>query len=110
MYYWCMKVKDGPWSAIGRFTRILHSGLPDHLMEEIPTFVVDPLAAGLDKVSSLMLPCHSLVTCFGTFSGCLGFILYTPCILDLNNYNNIRANAIALCEKKSLRLVLGQIQ
>ncbi|KAI3717239.1 hypothetical protein L1987_68727 [Smallanthus sonchifolius] len=34
---------------MGKFTRILHSGQPDNLMEEIPTFVVDPLPSGLDK-------------------------------------------------------------
>ncbi|KAJ8450612.1 hypothetical protein Cgig2_020249 [Carnegiea gigantea] len=49
MYYWYLKVKDGPGSAMGGFTRILHSGRPDSLMEEIPTFVVDPLPHGLDK-------------------------------------------------------------
>lgn len=28
---------------MGGFTRLLHSGKADDLMEEIPTFVVDPL-------------------------------------------------------------------
>jgi len=28
---------------MGGFTRILHSGRPDELMDEIPTVVVDPL-------------------------------------------------------------------
>ncbi|KAA8537333.1 hypothetical protein F0562_026980 [Nyssa sinensis] len=32
-----------PGSEMGGFTRILHSGSPDNLMDEIPTFVVDPL-------------------------------------------------------------------
>ena len=27
----------------GGFTRVLHSGKPDDLMDEIPTFVADPL-------------------------------------------------------------------
>lgn len=51
MYYWYKKIKDVPGSDMGGFTRILHSGNPDNLMDEIPTFVVDPLPAGLDRVS-----------------------------------------------------------
>jgi len=51
MYYWYKKVKDMPGSEMGKFTRILHSGTPDQLMDEIPTFVVDPLPEGLDRVN-----------------------------------------------------------
>ena len=54
MYYWYKKVKDMPGSDMGEFTRILHSGKPDNLMEEIPTVVVDPLPEGLDRVSLLL--------------------------------------------------------
>lgn len=49
MYYWYKKMKDMPGSDMGKFTRVLHSGSPDNLMEEIPTFVVDPLPQGLDR-------------------------------------------------------------
>ncbi|KAE9596307.1 hypothetical protein Lal_00048631 [Lupinus albus] len=49
MYYWYKKVKDMPGSDMGKFTRILHSGSADHLMNEIPTFVVDPLPDGMDR-------------------------------------------------------------
>ncbi|KAI3495510.1 hypothetical protein L1887_37851 [Cichorium endivia] len=49
MYYWYKKVKVMPESEMGEFTRILHSGKPDNLMDEIPTFVVDPLPSGLDR-------------------------------------------------------------
>ncbi|XP_048140525.1 hydroxyproline O-arabinosyltransferase 3-like isoform X3 [Rhodamnia argentea] len=49
MYYWYKKKKDLPGSDMGGFTRILHSGNPDNLMDEIPTIVVDPLPAGLDR-------------------------------------------------------------
>ncbi|KAI4305922.1 hypothetical protein L6164_029248 [Bauhinia variegata] len=49
MYYWYRKMKDMPGSDMGKFTRILHSGKPDQLMDEIPTFVVDPLPEGLDR-------------------------------------------------------------
>ncbi|XP_061342816.1 hydroxyproline O-arabinosyltransferase PLENTY [Gastrolobium bilobum] len=49
MYYWYKKVKDMPGSDMGKFTRILHSGRADQLMDEIPTFVVDPLPEGLDR-------------------------------------------------------------
>ncbi|XP_073271256.1 hydroxyproline O-arabinosyltransferase 3-like [Primulina huaijiensis] len=49
MYYWYKKNKDLPGSEMGKFTRILHSGTPDNLMDEIPSFVVDPLPPGLDR-------------------------------------------------------------
>nr|XP_027107204.1 hydroxyproline O-arabinosyltransferase 3-like [Coffea arabica] len=49
MYYWYKKKKDLPGSEMGKFTRILHSGSPDNLIDEIPTFVVDPLPKGLDQ-------------------------------------------------------------
>ncbi|VFQ64005.1 unnamed protein product [Cuscuta campestris] len=49
MYYWYKKTKDMPGSDMGEFTRVLHSGRPDNLMEEIPTFVVDPLPEGIDR-------------------------------------------------------------
>lgn len=54
MYYWYKKVRDMPGSSMGGFTRILHSGSPDNLMEEIPTVVVDPLPDGLDRVRILI--------------------------------------------------------
>lgn len=53
MYYWYKKMKDMPGSDMGGFTRVLHSGKSDNLMEEIPTFVVDPLPEGLDRVNSV---------------------------------------------------------
>ncbi|KAG6649657.1 hypothetical protein CIPAW_07G226800 [Carya illinoinensis] len=49
MYYWFKKFKDGPNSEMGGFTRILHSGKPDRYMDEIPTFVAQPLPPGLDR-------------------------------------------------------------
>ncbi|KAL3324598.1 hypothetical protein AABB24_038632 [Solanum stoloniferum] len=49
MYYWYKKMKERDGSEMGGFTRVLHSGKPDNLMEEIPTFVVDPLPEGLDR-------------------------------------------------------------
>lgn len=50
MYYWYKKFKDQPGSEMGGFTRVLHSGKPDAFMDEIPTFVVDPLPDGEDRV------------------------------------------------------------
>lgn len=51
MYYWFKKVRDSRvGSDMGGFTRILHSGKPDSFMEEIPTFVAEPLPAGTDQV------------------------------------------------------------
>ncbi|KAM7502420.1 hypothetical protein LguiB_001324 [Lonicera macranthoides] len=49
MYYWYKKVRDMSGSNMGGFTRVLHSGNADNLMEEIPTMVVDPLPDGLDR-------------------------------------------------------------
>ncbi|XP_072972538.1 hydroxyproline O-arabinosyltransferase 1-like [Typha angustifolia] len=49
MYYWFKKARDGPGSEMGGFTRILHSGRADEFMEEIPTFVADPLPDGSDQ-------------------------------------------------------------
>lgn len=49
MYYWYKKFQDAPGSEMGGFTRILHSGKPDGLMEEVPTVVVNPLPEGEDK-------------------------------------------------------------
>ncbi|KAI4302488.1 hypothetical protein MLD38_038225 [Melastoma candidum] len=49
MYYWYKKQKDLLGSDMGGFTRILHSGKPDNLMDEIPTMVVDPLPEGQDR-------------------------------------------------------------
>ncbi|KAH0936846.1 hypothetical protein HID58_004307, partial [Brassica napus] len=49
MYYWYKQKKALPRSDMGGFTRILHSGTTDNLMDEIPTFVVDPLSPGLDQ-------------------------------------------------------------
>ena len=51
-YYWYQKIKkkceleaqsSGSVCQMGGFTRILHSGEPDDLMNEIPTFVAKPL-------------------------------------------------------------------
>lgn len=55
MYYWYKKMRDMPGSDMGGFTRVLHSGKPDNLMQEIPTFVVDPLPEGLDRVRILVM-------------------------------------------------------
>ncbi|XP_038711519.1 hydroxyproline O-arabinosyltransferase 1-like isoform X2 [Tripterygium wilfordii] len=49
MYYWFNKFKDAPGSEMGGFTRILHSGRPDKFMDEIPTFVAQPLPSGMDQ-------------------------------------------------------------
>ena len=46
-YYWFLKTKKACEARgrcqMGGFTRLLHSGRPDDLMDEIPSFVVDPL-------------------------------------------------------------------
>lgn len=64
MYYWFKKFKDGPNSEMGGFTRILHSGKPDEFMDEIPTFVAQPLPPGTDQVFRLHQPFSSLYSGF----------------------------------------------
>lgn len=49
MYYWYKQFRDKPGSEMGGFTRILHSGRPDNLMDEIPTVVVEELPEGMDQ-------------------------------------------------------------
>ncbi|KAJ4827237.1 Hydroxyproline O-arabinosyltransferase 1 [Turnera subulata] len=49
MYYWFKKFQNGPNSEMGGFTRILHSGKPDKYVDEIPTFVAQPLPSGMDQ-------------------------------------------------------------
>ncbi|XP_060208844.1 hydroxyproline O-arabinosyltransferase 1-like isoform X1 [Lycium barbarum] len=49
MYYWFKKYKDEANSEMGGFTRILHSGKADKYMDEIPTFVAQPLPSGMDQ-------------------------------------------------------------
>jgi hypothetical protein len=51
MYYWYRRFRDQAGSEMGGFTRILHSGRPDDLMDEIPTSVVEELPAGMDQVN-----------------------------------------------------------
>lgn len=55
MYYWFKKHQNGPGSEMGGFTRILHNGKPDKYMDEIPTFIANPLPAGMDQVVILVM-------------------------------------------------------
>lgn len=62
-YYWYKKVRaqceeqHGVDCQMGGFTRILHSGRADELMDEIPTHVVEPLQDRDNKgCSSSSLP------------------------------------------------------
>ena len=50
MYYWHKQLSRKVGLDMVGFTRFLHSGRPDNLMDEMPTFVVDPLPSGLDHV------------------------------------------------------------
>ena len=50
MYYWYKQFREKAGSEMGGFTRILHSGKPDDLMDEIPTAVVEELPPGMDQV------------------------------------------------------------
>lgn len=78
MYYWYKKKKDLPGSKMGGFTRILHSGNPDNLMDEIPTIVVDSLPAGLDRVRFALL--------FGCYGQC-----YASSVIQFWTYHEVYA-------------------
>ncbi|KAI4318864.1 hypothetical protein MLD38_032523 [Melastoma candidum] len=50
MYYWFKKHRESSGNVdMAGFTRILHSGKPDAYMDEIPTFVAQPLPPGTDQ-------------------------------------------------------------
>ncbi|KQK19320.1 hydroxyproline O-arabinosyltransferase 1 [Brachypodium distachyon] len=51
MYHWFKEARrrQGRGGEMGGFTRILHSGKPDEFIDEIPTFVADPLPEGTDQ-------------------------------------------------------------
>ena len=57
MYYHYEKqrAKAGAAGAIGDFTRLLHSGVPDDLMSEIPTVVVNKLPPDVDDGGYVVL-------------------------------------------------------
>ena len=78
MYYWYKKQKDLPGSDMGGFTRILHSGSPDNLMDEIPSLVVDPLPAGLDRV----IDATSLFSFFYFFVWRFALLLVCPIVMS----------------------------
>jgi hypothetical protein len=51
-HYWYKKMKDAhPDSAMGGFTRLLHTGKADDFMHEIPTVVVDALPAEMETAA-----------------------------------------------------------
>ena len=58
-YYWYKKQRDicqrEPPCDMGGFTRLLHSGEADDLMDEVPTVVVDHLPASVLKNSSYVV-------------------------------------------------------
>lgn len=81
MYYWYKKVKNMPGSDMGGFTRVLHSGHADNLMEEIPTFVVDPLPNGLDRVS--LLSVFFYLCLFFIFIFCSGVTIFGCSLLSV---------------------------
>lgn len=56
MYHYYKKIKaEHPDSAFGGFTRVLHSGRPDNLMDEIPTVVVDALPPSINDEGYVVL-------------------------------------------------------
>ena len=51
-YYWYKRIKESKSpKAMGGLTRLLHSGVPDDWMQEIPTVVVDPLPRDLERIA-----------------------------------------------------------
>jgi len=77
MYFWYNKFKDGPQSGMGGFTRILHSGKPDQFMDEIPTFVAQPLPAGMDQVLLCFFHNYAFWVVLGVF--CCVSLLHCGC-------------------------------
>lgn len=75
MYYWYKKQRNLPGSEMGGFTRILHSGKADNLMDEIPTFVVNPLPRGLDRVRPVNMTFSYTLICFIDISALFSSIL-----------------------------------
>lgn len=91
MYYWFKKFKDGPNSDMGGFTRILHSGKPDKFMHEIPTFVAQPLPAGMDQVFTVFFSVFNFFIGFGLF---ISFEFFLPCCVTF----------VCLCDQNCLSL------
>lgn len=56
MYFWYKKYAAMEGSEMGGYTRILHTGEPDNLMDEIPTWVAQPLPPGMDQVGQSRYP------------------------------------------------------
>lgn len=52
-YFWYLRIKGKKPKNMGGFTRILHSGEPDDWMHEIPTVIVKPLPADLEKIADV---------------------------------------------------------
>lgn len=86
-YYWYKKVRDLPGSEMGGFTRILHSGQSDELMNEIPTFVVNPLPPGQDQVINQ------------SFSSSKATISYSQALLDADNFWVISVAGVCCVEQ-----------
>lgn len=80
MYYWFKQQKKrNPDSEMGGFTRILHSGKRDRFMDEIPTFVAQPLPDGMDQVFFLLQG--------SPFVASLSFWFYL--FVDFNNHSGM---------------------
>lgn len=53
-YYWYKKMKRlYPRSAMGGFTRLMHTGEPDEYMDEIPSVVVDALPQNYSRIAKV---------------------------------------------------------
>ena len=77
MYHWYKKYAAMEGSEMGGYTRILHTGQPDNLMEEIPTWVAQPLPAGMDQVRS----CSEFTLCGHVSIACV--LAHSPLSLAL---------------------------
>lgn len=82
MYYWFKKYQNEPGSEMGGFTRILHSGKADKFMEEIPTFVAQPLPPGTDQVCCRHPPCSFSFGCLLLFFLSFKVRFFAPAILN----------------------------
>jgi len=82
MYHWFKEARRAPGGGeMGGFTRILHSGKPDEFVDEIPTFVADPLAEGDQVTAALLLSLDETAINFATLFHAFSLVLWLVGIL-----------------------------
>jgi hypothetical protein len=85
MYYWFKEARRerGGAAEMGGFTRILHSGRPDEFVDEIPTFVADPLPDGDQVLRLVALLCRN-----GNFTNLLHVFFVVLWLVKLSMFSS----------------------